>query len=113
MSICSISILKNSTQNKCVRLNDYPYSLYNIPLSFLFGEPIINWNKKIAIVAGLRGDYHSRIGFKINPRIHARFTLAENTTLRIAAGSGFRAPNVLSENQSLLASSRRIVFQEN
>jgi len=79
----------------------------------IFAEYTFNWNKKIAIVAGLRGDYHSRIGFKINPRIHARFTLAENTTLRIAAGSGFRAPNVLSENQSLLASSRRIVFQEN
>lgn len=81
-------------------------------VSGFFAEYTFKWNTKIAIVAGLRGDYHSRIGFKINPRIHARFTLAENTALRIAVGSGFRAPNLLAENQSLFASSRRIVFQE-
>lgn len=77
-----------------------------------FAEYTFKYSNKIAIVAGIRGDYHSRAGFQINPRIHAKFSITENTTLRIAAGSGFREPNVLTENQSLLASSRNIVFQE-
>lgn len=76
----------------------------------VFAEYTFKWNNKITIVAGLRGDYHTRAGFQINPRVHAKFSLTPNTILRIAAGSGFRAPNVLSENQSLLASSRRFVF---
>ncbi len=76
----------------------------------VFAEYTFKYKSKIAIVAGIRGDYHSRAGFQINPRIHAKFSITENTTLRIAVGSGFRAPNVLTENQSLLASSRNVVF---
>lgn len=79
----------------------------------VFTEYTFKWNNKITLVSGLRGDYHTRSGFQIHPRIHAKFTLTDKTTLRIAAGSGFRAPNILTENQSLLASSRAIVFQEN
>ncbi len=76
-----------------------------------FAEYTFKWNSKITIVSGVRGDYHSRAGFQFNPRIHARFSLTDKTTLRIAAGSGFRVPNVLTENQSLLASSRNLIFQ--
>ncbi|MCC6582578.1 MAG: TonB-dependent receptor [Chitinophagales bacterium] len=79
----------------------------------IFAEYTFKWNNKITIVTGIRGDYHSRAGFQFNPRIHAKFSLTDKTTLRIAAGSGFRAPNILTENQSLLASSRNIIFQEN
>lgn len=79
----------------------------------LFAEYTYRYNDKITLVTGIRTDHHSRSGFQIHPRIHARFQLAPETTLRIAAGSGFRAPNVLTENQSLLASSRTINFLEN
>jgi outer membrane cobalamin receptor len=77
-----------------------------------FTEYTFKYKSKITVVTGIRGDYHSRSGFQINPRIHAKFSITENTTLRIAAGSGFRVPNVLTENQSLLASSRNIIFQD-
>ena len=78
----------------------------------IFAEYTFKWNNKITIVTGIRGDYHSRIGFQINPRVHAKFSLTDKTALRIAAGSGFRVPNILTENQSLLASSRNFIFQE-
>ncbi len=79
-----------------------------------FTEYTYKYGTKITIVAGFRGDYHTRAGFQFHPRVHARFVLDrhEKTILRIAAGSGFRVPNILTENQSLLASSRTIVFQE-
>jgi outer membrane cobalamin receptor len=77
-----------------------------------FAEYTFKYNNKITIVTGIRGDYHTRAGFQFNPRVHAKFDLTPTTTLRVAAGSGFRAPNVLTENQSLFASSRNIIFQE-
>jgi outer membrane receptor protein involved in Fe transport len=77
-----------------------------------FTEYTFKYKSKITVVAGIRGDYHTRAGFQFSPRIHARFALAQNTTLRLAAGRGFRVPNVLSENQSLLASSRTISIDE-
>jgi outer membrane receptor for ferrienterochelin and colicins len=76
-----------------------------------FTEYTFKWNSKITLVSGVRVDYHSRAGFQVSPRIHAKFDLTTTTTLRVAAGSGFRAPNILTENQSLLASSRNLVFQ--
>lgn len=79
----------------------------------IFAEYTFKWNNKITIVTGIRGDYHSRIGFQVNPRVHAKFSITDKTTLRIAAGSGLRVPNILTENQSLLASSRNFIFQEN
>lgn len=78
----------------------------------IFAEYTYKWTNRVTLVTGLRGDYHTRGGFQVNPRIHAKFSLTNNTTLRVAAGSGFRVPNILSENQSLLASSRTIVFQD-
>ncbi|MCB0508683.1 MAG: TonB-dependent receptor [Bacteroidetes bacterium] len=79
----------------------------------IFIEYTYKWKEIVTLVTGLRADYHSRAGFQVNPRIHAKFSLTDNTTLRVAIGSGFRAPNILSENQSLLASSRKIIFVEN
>ncbi len=77
-----------------------------------FVEYTYKWKDRITLVTGFRGDYHSRAGFQLNPRIHAKFDITPKTTLRVAAGSGFRAPNLLSENQSLFASSRNIIFNE-
>lgn len=80
----------------------------------VFVEYTYKWKEKITLVAGIRGDYHSRIaGFQANPRVHAKFSVTPTTTIRVAAGSGFRVPNILTENQSLLASSRSIEFQQN
>ena len=78
-----------------------------------FAEYTFKYKSKMTLVTGIRGDYHSRAGFQFNPRVHAKFALTDKTTLRVAVGSGFRAPNILTENQPLLASSRNIIFQEN
>ena len=78
----------------------------------VFIEYTYKWKDRITMIAGVRGDYHTRAGFQVNPRVHAKFTLTPTTTLRVAAGSGFRVPNILSENQPLLASSRTFEFQQ-
>lgn len=67
---------------------------------------------KISIVAGGRIDYHNLYGMYYTPRIHTRFQLSGNTTLRLAAGRGYRTPNALTENTRFLVSSRQFIVTE-
>lgn len=69
------------------------------------------WNPRptITAVAGLRGDYHNIFGYWFTPRLHLKFDLLEETTLRLSAGTGRRLANFWAENSSLMASSRSFV----
>lgn len=61
-------------------------------------------------VLGLRGDYHNLYGFQASPRLHGKFAITEKLDLRFTAGRGFRAPNVIIDNISLLATSRNWII---
>lgn len=62
----------------------------------------------VTILAGLRGDYNSIYGFQITPRLHTRWSVDEETTVRATVGKGFRTANIFSENLSVFATSRQI-----
>jgi len=59
-----------------------------------------------SFVAGIRLDNHNRLGVFITPRIHARYNILENTTIKASIGKGRRNANIFAENQHLFASSR-------
>lgn len=61
---------------------------------------------RISAVAGVRGDYHNLFGFQFLPRLHTKFLLNEYVDLRITGGKGWRVPNYMIDNISLLATSR-------
>lgn len=67
---------------------------------------------KLNVIAGLRLDHHNTFGFFATPRVHLRYSFNEHTIMRLSAGKGYRTANILAENTSILASSRRIVFRE-
>ncbi len=69
-------------------------------------------NKNLNIIAGLRIDDHNLFGVLITPRIHARINLNEQNVLRLSAGRGYRTPNVVAENTSLLATSKKLILKE-
>jgi len=46
-------------------------------------------------------------GTFFTPRLHVKYGIDENTTLRISGGKGFRSVNLLAENMNYLASSRQ------
>lgn len=64
-------------------------------------------------VLGIRGDYHNLYGFQTSPRVHGKFSITENLDLRFTGGRGFRVPNVIIDNISLLATSRSWVIESN
>lgn len=58
-------------------------------------------------IFGGRFDYHNLFGEQISPRIHLKYLLSEMTDLRFTAGKGWRVPNFIIDNISLLASSKQ------
>ena len=64
--------------------------------------------EKLSFVAGLRVDNHNRLGSFVTPRLHLRYSLWSNASLRLSAGRGKRAANIFAENQQLFASSRAL-----
>ncbi|MDX1911701.1 MAG: TonB-dependent receptor [Saprospiraceae bacterium] len=60
----------------------------------------------LVVVAGGRLDWNSRFGWQATPRLSAKYNFTEKSILRISAGKGYRSPNVIAENISLLASNR-------
>jgi outer membrane receptor protein involved in Fe transport len=64
-------------------------------------------NSRLTGVLGARYDYHSIFRGQFSPRLHAKYILHEKTDLRITAGKGWRVPNYIIDNVSLLASSKQ------
>ena len=77
----------------------------------VFSEHTFAPSPSWSIVAGLRGDYHNTYGFFATPRLHARYSINDNTTIKLAAGMGYRSPNLLMDNVGLFASNRSIQIQ--
>ncbi len=65
-------------------------------------------NEDITLVAGARTDFHNLYGTYYTPRVHFRYQLNPQTTLRTSIGRGYRTPNVIAENTRVLISSRTI-----
>ena len=75
-----------------------------------FFEYTFHKEKYPIIIAGLRADYHNNYGLFFTPRLHVRYTLKEDNVFRASVGKGYRTAHLLSENTSLLASSKQLVL---
>ena len=68
--------------------------------------------ERLVVVAGLRGDHHNLYGNFASPRLHVRYSIAEETSIKLVAGRGFRTANVFMEQLGSWASNRRWDIQE-
>lgn len=71
----------------------------------VFGEYTYS-GARLSAVAGLRGDYHNIYGFQYAPRLHLKYAVTERLDLRGTIGKGWRVPNYMIDNVSLLATGR-------
>lgn len=73
----------------------------------IFGEYCYIIDPKLVVMAGLRLDYNSRYNQLFwTPRVHLKWQIGQNTSLRASAGKGYRSSHVLAENIGLLTSNR-------
>ena len=76
-----------------------------------FAEYVFNDNHHWSVIAGFRADYNPYYHKMLyTPRLHVRFKTHDDFALRLSAGKGYRSPNILAENSTMLASSRVIRF---
>lgn len=71
-----------------------------------YGQYTFRHEDKLSVIVGLRLDRHNNYGTFVTPRLHVRWAPAEQTTVRIAAGKGYRGASILAESNYLLTSSR-------
>ncbi|MEP4534676.1 MAG: carboxypeptidase-like regulatory domain-containing protein [Cyclobacteriaceae bacterium] len=69
-------------------------------------------NDKFTLVSGLRVDAHNLYGVYITPRLHMRYELMPEGTLRLAIGKGYRTSNIITENSQVFISSRDLIVEE-
>jgi outer membrane receptor for ferrienterochelin and colicin len=92
-------------------------SLYNINLDRvenvpgIFAEYTLKPTVNMTIMAGLRADAHNIFGTFVTPRMHFRYKIGQHITMRANAGKGFRTAHVITENNYLLASYRKLNWQ--
>ena len=73
-----------------------------------YAQYTYNLNDKFIALAGVRADHSSLYGFFVTPRIHIKYNPFEWVHIRASAGKGYKTSNVLSENNFLLSSSRKM-----
>lgn len=77
-----------------------------------FAQYNYSYLKNFSMTAGFRADFHNIYGVFLTPRLHFKYNLTNNTTLRASAGKGYRTANIFAENSAILASSRQIILEE-
>jgi outer membrane receptor for ferrienterochelin and colicins len=83
----------------------------HLPGIFLEDEITIHPQHKLT--AGLRFDYSTRSGPAFTPRLNYKWnSKSNNDILRIAAGIGYRVPNVFNEGIAAMNGSRSILIAE-
>ena len=76
-----------------------------------FAEYVFNNDHHWSVIAGFRADYNTYYRKMLyTPRLHVRFKANDDFALRLSAGKGYRSPNILAENSTMLASARKIIF---
>ena len=91
-----------------------PYRAFNRKeiLAGGFFEYTLNSGRS-TLVAGIRADHNNLFGNFVTPRLHYKFQLTEKTAFRLSGGRGQRTANIIEENSSYLASSRKLILKTN
>lgn len=83
-------------------------------LEYTFSRPNLKLETPdLVIVVGARADWNSRFDqWLFTPRVSAKYNFSQNSIVRLSAGRGYRSPNLMAENISLLASNRVFEFAD-
>lgn len=79
----------------------------------IFAQYTYSYNRTFTAIAGIRSDFHNSFGNLITPRLHLKYNLNENNSLKLSGGKGYRNADIIAENIGLLASSKKLIFKEN
>jgi len=102
IGLSSVAVDMQQRIEDSIHLNDNRQEL--VPgayIEYTYTQP------RLTAVFGLRGDYHSMYSYQVVPRLHAKYALSERADWRLTAGKGWRVPNYMIDNLSLMATSKK------
>ncbi|MCS6904151.1 MAG: TonB-dependent receptor [Bacteroidia bacterium] len=79
----------------------------------IFLEYTLKPSEKLSCVTSMRLDHHNLFQWLFAPRLHIKYNFTPQSTLRLAAGRGYRVANIFADNINALTSSRRLIISEN
>lgn len=80
----------------------------------IFAEYAYIIDPKFVFMAGMRLDYNTAYGKLLwTPRLHAKWQVTKDFSMRFSAGKGYRSAHFLADNLSLLLSDRKMGFIQN
>lgn len=86
-----ITELFRKISNDVVPLNNYNYVTVGV-----FAQNDWKVTDKFTVEAGLRYDHHNINGSFVSPRIALFYKASDKLSLRLASGTGYKAPNILA-----------------
>lgn len=78
----------------------------------LFVQDEISLHHKHKLLLGMRYDYFNNHGSIFSPRVNYKWSPADNHTIRMTAGNGFRVVNLFTEDHAALSGARDVVIAE-
>ena len=78
-----------------------------------YAEYTYNIKEKLSVVAGIRYDYNFYFRrHLLTPRGHIKWNITPTTIIRASAGMGHRPTDIITDNIGILATGRRIIFED-
>ena len=77
-----------------------------------YAQYTFNYDEKLVLMAGFRGDYSDLYGLFFTPRAHVKWAVGDILKLRFSAGKGYRTPRPMMDYHTYLASSRDIIIDD-
>ncbi len=77
----------------------------------MFVQDEWKFNETFTILTGLRYEYNNLQGAVAAPRLSVKYKAAENHTLRLSGGNGFRVVNLFTEDHAALTGARRVIIR--
>ena len=79
----------------------------------VFGEYTFNAGKKFSAIAGLRGDWFYKQGFKVSPRVTLKYMPVDEIVIRANGGRGLRYSTPLVDNIGVFSTGKAFIGSYN
>ena len=79
----------------------------------VFGEYTFNSGEKFSVIAGLRGDWFYKQGFKVSPRVTLKYMPVDEIVIRANGGRGLRYSTPLVDNIGVFSTGKAFVGSYN
>ncbi len=106
----SVQYDKYNEEYKSNDINDFVNRDREEMIPGVYAEYTFSGIKDLTLVGGFRADYDLNNKIYYTPRFHAKWEFYPGWSMRASGGRGWRKPALLAENLGVMASSRKLVF---